>query len=201
MKNIFFVDVDTQRDFMLRGGALYVPGSERIVPKLRRLFDFAKKHDITILSSVDAHTANDPEFKQFPPHCIQGTDGQRKLDETLFLRPAVLENKPIDRNLLDLIKRHQQIIIQKQELDMFTNPICERLIKALPPRAIVFGVTTEYCVKYAALGLRRLGLKTAVLTDAVCALAPASGNQAIEEMRKAGAEFITMEALTGIGAS
>ena len=89
MKNLFFLDVDTQRDFMLPTGALYVPGAERILPKLRRLFDFARKNEISILSSVDAHVPDDPEFKQFPPHCVQGTEGQRKVDETLLPRSLV----------------------------------------------------------------------------------------------------------------
>src|SRR5512136_2129758 len=117
MKNIFFMDVDTQRDFMLSFGALYVPGAERLIPKMRRLFDFAKKNDVTVISSTDAHAANDPEFQQFPPHCMKGTEGQRKLDETLFNRPLVFENKPVNRNLIESVRKHQQIIVEKQTLD------------------------------------------------------------------------------------
>ncbi len=199
MKNLFFLDVDTQRDFMLSTGALYVPGAERIVPKLRRLFDFARKNDITILSSVDAHAANDAEFEQFAPHCVQGTEGQRKIDETLLPRPLVFPNKPIDRNLLEAVRKHQQILVEKQTLDLFSNPIAERLLRVLPPRAIVFGVTTEYCVKLACLGLRRLGVHTALVSDAVCALAPKTEKQALEEMRAAGVDFITLEMLLGVG--
>jgi nicotinamidase/pyrazinamidase len=201
MKNIFFVDVDTQRDFMISTGKLYVPGAERMIPKLRRLFDFARKNEISILSSVDAHAPDDPEFSTFPPHCVQGTEGQRKLDETLLQRPLILQNKSIDRNLLDAIRKHQQIIIEKQSLDIFSNPISERLLRVFPPRAIVFGVTTEYCVKLACLGIRRLGAQVAVVTDAIHALAPDTEKQAIEEMRRAGVEFITLEALMGASAS
>jgi len=197
MKNIFFLDVDTQRDFMLPSGALYVPGAERMIPKLRRLFDFARKNEITVLSSVDAHTADDPEFQQFPPHCIQGTEGQRKLDETLFSRPLILPNKPVDRNLMDVVRKHQQIIVEKQTLDVFSNPVTERLLRALPPRAIVFGVATEYCVKYESIGLRRFGVHAAVVSDAVRALTPKGEKEAVEEMRKAGVEFITLETLVG----
>jgi len=197
MKSIFFLDVDTQRDFVLRGGALYVPRAERLIPKLRRLFDFARKNDLTVLSTMDAHIPDDPEFKQFPPHCVQGTEGQRKIDDTLMPRPLILENKPVDRNLMDAVRKHKQIIVQKQTLDVFDNPVLEKLLRVLPSHAIVFGVTTEYCVKIAALGLRRLGIKTAVVTDAIRALAPKSGDEAIEEMRKAGCEFITVETLMG----
>jgi nicotinamidase/pyrazinamidase len=195
MKNFFFLDVDTQRDFMLKTGALYVPGAERIIPKIRRLFEFAQKNEITILSSVDAHTADDPEFQQFPPHCVQGSEGQRKLDETLLYRPIILPNKPIDRNLSEIARKHQQIIIEKQALDMFSNPVSERLLRVLPPRAIVFGVTTEYCVKFACLGLRRLGIHTALVGDAVRALAPKTEKEALQEMGSAGVEFITLDTL------
>jgi nicotinamidase/pyrazinamidase len=201
MKNLFFLDIDTQKDFMLSGGALYVPGAERIIPKLRRLFDFAQKNEITILSSADAHTMDDTEFQQFPPHCVAGSDGQRKLDETLLSRPLILQNKPIDRNLLEAVRKNQQIIIEKQALDIFTNPVSERLLRVLPPRAIVFGVATEYCVKFACLGLRRLGIQTVLLSDAIRALAPKTEKEALQEMRSAGVEFITLDTLLGVSST
>jgi nicotinamidase/pyrazinamidase len=195
MKNLFFLDVDTQRDFMLSTGALYIPGAERIIPKLRRLFDFAQKNEITILSSADAHRVDDPEFQQFPPHCVQGSEGQRKLDETLLPRPLILPNKPIDRNLLEAVRKHPQIIVEKETLDVFHNPVTERLLRVLPPRAIVFGVTTEYCVKLACLGLRRLGVHTAVVSDAIRALSPKSEKESLQEMSAAGVEFIALDTL------
>ena len=195
MNRFFFFDIDTQRDFMLPGGALYVPGAERIIPKLRRLVDCARHHGIFLLSSVDAHTPGDPEFKDFPPHCVKGTEGQRKIDDTLLGRPLVLENRPVDRNLVRAVAQYGQIVVEKQALDVFSNPVAERLVRALPPYAVVFGVTTEHCVRLAALGLRRLGIKTAVVSDAVRALGPDSGRAALDEMRQAGVEFTTTEAL------
>jgi nicotinamidase/pyrazinamidase len=198
MKNIFFFDVDTQRDFMLPGGALYVPGAERILPKLRRLFDLARKNDVFILSSMDCHTPDDPEFSQFLPHCVRGTGGQKKVDETLLTRPLTVENKPADRNYLDSVRKYQQILLQKQTLDIFTNPATEKFLRALPPYAMVFGVTTEHCVRHAALGLRKAGVKTVVISDAICALGVESGQSAIDEMRKAGVDFITTDTLLGV---
>lgn len=184
---------------MLSSGSLYVPGAERIIPKLRKLFDFARKNEITILSTVDAHTPDDPEFEQFPAHCVQGSEGQRKVEETLLARPLIFQNKPMDRNLVDAVRKNRQIIIEKQTLDMFSNPVAEKLLRALPPRAIVFGVATEYCVKYACLGLRRMGIHTAIISDAIRALAPKTEKEALEEMRAAGVDFITMETLMGFG--
>jgi nicotinamidase/pyrazinamidase len=199
MRNIFFFDVDTQRDFMLSTGALYVAGAERMIPKLRGLFDFAKKNEISILSSMDAHVPNDPEFQQFPAHCVQGTEGQRKLDETLLPRPLIFPNKPVDRNLMEAVRKHQQVIVEKQSLDPFGNPVLVRLLRVLPPHAIVFGVATEYCVKLACLGIRRMGVPVALVTDAIRALAPKTEKEALQEMREAGVELITLETLWGAG--
>jgi nicotinamidase/pyrazinamidase len=198
MKNLFFLDVDTQNDFMDKSGKLYVPGAERIIPKLRRLFDFARKNTVTIISTTDAHEADDPEFQRFPIHCVRGTEGQRKLQETLLAHPLVFPNKPVDRNLLDAVRRNQQIIVEKQDLDVFQNPVMERLLRVLPPRAIVFGVATEYCVKLACLGLRRCGVHAAVVSDAVRALTPKGERESMEEMRAAGVDFITLETLEAL---
>jgi nicotinamidase/pyrazinamidase len=195
MNRLFFFDIDTQRDFMLPGGALYVPGAEKLVPKLRRLVDCARRNGILIVSSVDAHAPADTEFQQFPPHCVKGTEGQRKIDDTVVGRPLVLENRPLDRNLLQIVAQNAQIVVEKQALDVFTNPITEKLIRALPQFAVVFGVTTEHCVRHAVLGLRRRSVKTAVVSDAIAALSPETGRAALDEMRAAGAELTTTDAL------
>ena len=79
---ILFIDIDTQNDFMFKEGNLYVPDAERIIENLKKLTEFAYRNNIPIFSSVDSHTQDDPEFKQFPPHCIKGTVGQKKIKET-----------------------------------------------------------------------------------------------------------------------
>ncbi len=197
MKSIFLMDIDTQRDFMLRSGAWHLPGAERLIPKLRRMFDFARRNGVSILSSAEIHAADDPEFREYPVHCVQGSEGQRKIDDTLLPRPLVIENRPLDRNLADVVRKHQQIIIQKQQFDILSNPVTERLLRVLPPYAIVFGAMTENGVRLAALGLRRLGVKAAVMTDAVAAVAKESGDKALVEMRSAGVEFTTVDAFLG----
>ncbi len=183
---------------MLPSGPLYVPGAERIVPKLRRIFDFARKHEIFVLSSADAHEPDDAEFQALPPHCLKRTEGQRKIDETLFPRPCVFENKPVDRNLLEVIQKNRQVIIEKQSLDIFANPVTEKLLRALPPHAIVFGVPLDHSVRIACLGLRGMGIKTAVISDAVRPLSPRQGDKALDDMRQAGVEFIALETLLAI---
>ncbi len=198
MKAIFFLDVDTQRDLMLPSGPLYVPGAERLTPKFRRAFDFARRHDVFVLSSADSHGTEDSEFEQLPPHCIRKTPGQRKIDETLLPKPCVLENRPVNRNLLEIVQKYRQVIIEKQSFDVFSNPVTERLLRALPPHAVVFGIPLEHSVRMACLGLRRMGVKTALVSDAVRPLVAREGDKALEEMRQAGVEFTALETLLEI---
>src|SRR3984885_15649019 len=79
-----FVDVDTQIDFLYPAGALYVPGGERLVPAIARLNHFAGEHGIPLISTTDAHSENDPDVRDWPPHCVVGTTGQLKPAETLL---------------------------------------------------------------------------------------------------------------------
>ena len=82
-RSVIFWDVDTQADFMLPGGKLYVPGAEKLIPNLKRLTDAARQGRVFILGDRDAHTENDPEFERFPAHCVQGTPGANIIPETL----------------------------------------------------------------------------------------------------------------------
>ena len=91
-----FWDVDTQIDFLSPQGKLYVPGAEKIIPNLRRLTKYAADHTIPIVSSTDAHVQNDPEFSQYPPHCLVGTEGQKKVEETLLAEHLIVPNRLID---------------------------------------------------------------------------------------------------------
>src|ERR1043166_3811936 len=98
MAQVIFWDVATQHDFMKADGRLYVPDAEHIIPNLKRLTDYAHGHGIRIVASADDHTAghrelsDSPNFKDtFPPHCMRGTPGQRKIPETALRDPLVIE--------------------------------------------------------------------------------------------------------------
>src|SRR4051794_19935362 len=78
-----FIDVDTQIDFVFPAGALYVPGAEQVLPKIVRLNQYASAQGHRLISTVDAHSENDPEFRTWPAHCILGTVGQQKPALTL----------------------------------------------------------------------------------------------------------------------
>src|SRR5690242_13030008 len=90
--NTVFIDVDTQLDFLCPAGALSAPGAEKIAPTLAALTRYAAAHDIKIVSTVDAHAENDPEFKIWKPHCVAGTAGQQKISSSLLEKRCVIPN-------------------------------------------------------------------------------------------------------------
>lgn len=159
-----FIDVDTQLDFLCPAGALYVPGAESIVETVARLNHAAAAHRIPLLSTTDAHAENDPEFSDWPGHCIRGTFGQRKPAATLLERPLTIPGAG---------KFHgsaaaTQFIVEKTALDAFTNPNLPELLTALDARRyVVYGVVTEVCVALAARGLLSIpGSRVEIVTDA-----------------------------------
>src|SRR5205085_6340725 len=94
--NLLFWDVDTQIDFIQPEGKLYVPGAEEITESLRRLTKAATDVGILIVASTCAHQPGDAEFQQFPPHCLAGTPGQKKIPETLADESYVIPNRKVE---------------------------------------------------------------------------------------------------------
>jgi nicotinamidase/pyrazinamidase len=191
---IIFWEVDAQADFMLPGGSLYVPGAEKTIPYVNRLVDAARQGRVLLISDACQHTPNDPEFKTFPPHCVRGTPGARIIPEGLAQTFFTVPNEPgfkLPTNVFD----HQQIIIEKQTLNVFDNPLANEIVNRLPKDAeyFVFGVVTEYCVRLAAKGLRERGRKVRVVKDAIETLNPQHGRHTCDELEKLGARFVTTD--------
>lgn len=193
-RKAIFWEVDTQADFMLPGGKLYVPGAEKTLPNLKRLVDAAREGRVLLVSDACLHTPNDPEFKTFPPHCIRGTPGAEVVPEGLAADVVTIPNDSrfkMPENLLS----HQQVLIEKQTLSVFDNPLTTRIVDLLGPDVeyFVFGVVTEYCVRLAAKGLLERQCRVSVVKDAIETLNPDQGRHAIEELKSLGARLVTTE--------
>jgi nicotinamidase/pyrazinamidase len=195
-------EVDVQADFILPGGKLYIPGAEKLLPNIRRLTDAARSGKVFLVSHGCFHTPDDPEFEIFPPHCIKGTPGAELVPEALTEKIAHVANDP-EAQLPPDLSQYQQILLEKQTLDVFNSLHADELVQRLgtQPEFIVFGVVTEYCVCFAARGLIERGRRVAVVRDAIETLKLEDGEKAVAEFERLGARLITTDqALKAIGA-
>ena len=191
-RDYIFWEVDVQADFMLPGGKLYVPGAEKLLPNIRKLTDAARRGEVFLVSHGCYHPANDPEFKQFPPHCLKGSPGAEFVPEALAEKLVRVENDTSVRLPEDMFK-YQQIILEKQTLDVFETRHADELVERLGSAAefVVFGVVTEYCVSCAVKGLLKRKRRVAVVLDAIETLAPEVGNKTLTELQALGARLVT----------
>lgn len=193
-RDFIFWEVDVQADFMLPGGKLYVPGAEKLRPNIRKLTDVARRNEVFLVSSGDFHPPNDPEFAQFPPHCLKSDAGSKLLPEALADKVVYVENLPNVKLPADLFS-YQQIVLEKQTFDVFQTLHADELVERLgkKPEYVVFGVVTEYCVACAVKGLLQRGRRVAVVQDAIETLATQAGEQAVSEFRRLGARITTTD--------
>ena len=185
-----FVDIDTQYDFISADGALSVPGAENIRENLRALTNYAIEHGVKTIASADAHAPDDREFEIFPPHCVQGTPGQKKIEETCVANTQVIENTTPETHLHEVFSKADHILLEKQTYDVFTNLNTVKLIKAAnADEHIVYGVATDYCVRAAVCGLLDRGYQVIVVKDAIAAVEQKAGEDAVAMMKEQGAIF------------
>ncbi|HEV2520782.1 MAG TPA: isochorismatase family protein [Candidatus Acidoferrales bacterium] len=197
-RSAIFWEVDTQADFMLPDGHLYVPGAEKLIPNLNRLTEAARQGRVLIIGDACFHTPEDPEFERFPPHCVRGTPGAEIIPEACAHRLLFIPNRA-DAIVPKDLAAYQQVILEKQTLDVFDNPntnvVLERPMRNTNPDAeiYVFGVVTEYCVRLAAKGLLERGRRVALIQDAIETLKPQDGAKTIEELTSLGARLVTTD--------
>jgi nicotinamidase/pyrazinamidase len=189
-----FWEVDVQRDFVLSGGKLYVPGAEKLLPNIKRLTDAARQGKVFLVSHGDFHTPNDPEFNIFPPHCVKGTPGAELVPEAITEKVARVPNEP-GAKIPDDLSKYQQLLLEKQTLSIFETQHADELVQRLgtKPEYVVFGVVTEYCVSCAVKGLLDRKRRVAVVQDAIETLKPEEGEKTLEEFRRLGARLTTTD--------
>jgi nicotinamidase/pyrazinamidase len=201
---ILFWDVDTQIDFMHPTGALHVPGAEEILPLLARLTEAARRHGVPVLATADDHEPGDAEISDhpdfsttYPPHCMHGTPGQRKVAETRRPEALVIGHEPLPAAEVRrrVAAAPDAVLLLKKRFDAFSNPNTEEVVEAIAPRRIaIYGVALDVCNRAAVEGLWRRGHRNlTVLTDATRALDPQAGERLLADWRRRGVELATVD--------
>ncbi len=191
MRTVFF-DIDTQMDFLYPSGALSVPGAESVEGAVAVLNRFAASLGIPVISTMDAHAEDDPEFREWPAHCVAGALGQRKPAATLLEKRIVVPNAA-GRLALDGV---EQVLLEKQTFSCFSNDRLDEVLRHFAAdRYVVYGVVTEICVRMAALGLLKFGGRVEVVADAVKELDPAKRDMFFAEFLAGGGRLTTLAEL------
>jgi nicotinamidase/pyrazinamidase len=199
-------DVDTQVDFMLPDGKLYVPRAEETIPAMARLVEAARAAGVVHVASADDHELTDPEISDtpdfrntYPPHCLRGTRGAQKIPETEQADPLPLSSLPYPPGLVpQLIEGRREILLLKKNFNVFTNPNTDPLLDALDPdEIVVFGVATDVCDDAAIRGFRARGRRVLFVEDAARGLDEARVAACTAAWREAGVGFTTVDAVVG----
>jgi nicotinamidase-related amidase len=174
-KTIFY-DINTQRDFILHDGKFHIEGAENLVPVWKALTDLARDQKVRVVCSVDCHLPGDPQLKSwggpYPDHCMAGTPGQDKIDETAPLNPLMLENREYTPDEIHKVLDHEgEIVFRRQQFEKLAgNPHLSAILRLVlrPYEDIVmYGVYTEACVDREITALIGLGPKLHIVTDAI----------------------------------
>jgi nicotinamidase/pyrazinamidase len=211
MPATIFWDVDTQHDFIMPEGKLYVQGAEALLPRLQALTSFARGRGIPILGSVDYHSLEDaeissrPDYREtYPPHCLAGSPGQEKVPATEPLAPLWIDSRPEDKEALKKrVKEHLakggEVIFRKQRFDVFSNPNVDTVLDIVrPDRVLVYGVALDVCDRYAIEGLlERKRFRVALVQDAAQAIHPQEAPPLLESWAARGVCLLTTDQVIG----
>jgi ureidoacrylate peracid hydrolase len=148
--------VDMLNEFCKPGGAMVLPGYERLVGPQRQLIEAGRQAGCPIVFVVDTHRANvrqDREFLKRTPHCLEGSWGARVIDD--------LDPRPTD---LQVVKRRYSA---------FFNTDLDLTLRDLQVDTLaIFGVVTNICVRSTVHDAFFLGYTVIVPEDCVAATSP-----------------------------
>lgn len=172
MANAMLV-IDMLRGFLEEGYPLYTgEKSRRIIPNIQRLLERELTLGSKIFFICDNHDPDDPEFKMFPPHCIEGTVEAEVIPE--------------------LAKYSGEIIIKKRYSGFFGTQLEEKLAQLKPEKLIICGVLTDICVMHTTADARNRDYEVEVPTDCVASPDDEAHRFALEHIDKVlGARLTT----------
>jgi nicotinamidase/pyrazinamidase len=190
-------DVDTQVDFMLPQGRLYVPGAEQTTQAMEKLVDAARTAGIVHVASADDHELTDSEISEqpdysttYPPHCLRGTRGARKIPQTEQDDPVPITLERLPEHYL----AGREFLLLKKSFDVFTNPNTDRLLEYLDPdEIVVFGVATDVCDDAAIRAFLERGRNVSFVEDAARGLDEGRVAACTSAWHDAGVAFTTAD--------
>ena len=148
--------VDMLNDFCKPGGAMVLPGYERLIAPQRAVISAARQSGAPVVFIADSHRPNvrrDREFLKRTPHCVEGSWGARVID--------------------DLEPRADDVFVTKRRYSAFFNTDLDLTLQDLEiDTVIVMGVVTNICVRSTVHDAFFHGYRVVVPEDSVAATGP-----------------------------
>jgi len=174
----FLVVIDTQFDFVMPNGALYVKDAEQIiVPGIGFLANLDPQAYEGALLTFDTHLPGtyegSPESELFPIHCVHGTPGW----ENVFNKDLIhrdIKVWTLNKNVFNMWEEDDLSLLHEAWLGdaeqheiVFRDAFFENLKFIGVDTIEIFGVASDFCVKWAVDGFTKRGFKVEVI-DHLC---------------------------------
>ena len=157
--------IDMLNDFVLKWAPLEVPRARHIISHIKKRLARAAREHVPVIYVCDRHRKEDPEFKVWPKHAVNGSPGCEIIAE---LNP-----------------RSRDYIIDKTTYSAFYRTKLEKLLRKLGTRKIVItGLVTEICVLYTAVEASMRGFQVEVPSDCVAGMTDADHRFALRQIEK-----------------
>lgn len=157
--------IDMLHDFLLPGAPLEVPGGRAVIPSIAREIAAARAEGVPVVYVCDNHKPDDPEFAQWPPHCVAGTPGAAVVEG--------LEPRPGD------------IVVHKTTYSGFFGTELEKRLRGLGAESlIVTGILTDICVYWTVGEAALRGWRSTVMRHCVAAATEQDHETALRQMQR-----------------
>ncbi len=187
------VDLGAQREYLRPDAPLRCDNAEAIAPNIRHVMAFARWCKHPVLSCIDSRRPGDIGDAFVEVHSPVGPI-PAKFGISLLPDHFVLDSDNCLSVALDVLKRHQQVILTKHHRDPFTHPKLDRLLTELPAqRFIVCGVALEHSLRMLALGLLRRERRVTLLVDACGWWRADEADMALRQLDVKGCELMRAE--------
>lgn len=187
--NTALLVIDMQNDFLLPGRSVYVDGAMPTVPQIKKLLDYARSNNWTVIHVIREHDINGintdkPRRYLFENgregYCVAGTEGAQIIEE---LQP-----------------QDDEIIIKKTRNSAFFGTNLDSVLCRLEIKnVIISGTQYPNCIRGTAADAMSYDYDVTVVTDCCSAKTPEIANANITDMKNMGIECISLEELQKIG--
>lgn len=181
--------IDMQNDFLLSGRPLCVDGAMQTVPQIKKLLDYARSNDWTVIHVIREHdkngiNADKPRRYLFENgmngYCVAGTEGAQIIEEL----------HPLDN----------EIIIKKTRNSAFFRTNLDSVLRCLKIKNVVIsGTQYPNCIRGTAVDAMSYDYDVIVVTDCCSAKTPEIANANIIDMKNMGIKCVTLEELQNSG--